>query len=292
MDWEELLKISLALALLIAPPILIAWIFRWAWKLWRPESELRGVVFYIASFAVWLLVISVLTFYWGGRSEAPREGGNESAVEEMEEESAVETRDMPAFPWPPPAASAETLIPDKWLPTKGEANLENVAFTLQRALRASKYPKWSYSSVPNGFALVSQMEQIKVDGTPSPEPARWSADLPWVANMTLIEFIRALVNSPPGYYRVIVFIVTNRPWPRTGEKPTGGEAKKWLAEGFTWLPQSIGEMPYGPDYRTTALVYEFKKVSKDANAFLVDHSATSADDHLKKAGISEWLSRR
>jgi hypothetical protein len=135
------------------------------------------------------------------------------------------------------------------------------------------------------------MEQIKADGTPSPEPARWSADLPWAANMTLIEFIRALVNSPSGYYRVIVFIVTNRPWPRTGEKPTGGEAEQWLAKGFTWLPKSIGELPYGPDYRTTALVYEFKKVSKDANAFLLEPSATSADDHLKKAGISEWLSK-
>jgi hypothetical protein len=184
------------------------------------------------------------------------------------------------------------VIPEKWLPTKGGADLDNVAVRLESALRASKYRIWSYSSVPNGFALVSQMEQIKADGTPSPEPERWSADLPWVANMTLIEFIRALVHSPPGYYRVIVFIVTNQPWPRTGEKPTGAEAEQWLAKGFNRLPESIGELPYGSDYRTTALVYEFKKVSKEAKAFLVASSATSADDHLKKAGISEWLSKR
>ncbi len=50
--------------------------------------------------------------------------------------------------------------------------------------------------------------------------------------MTLMEFVRALVNAQPGYYRVIVFIVTNQPWSRTGTKPTGVKADKWLAEGF------------------------------------------------------------
>jgi hypothetical protein len=200
-------------------------------------------------------------------------------------------RTIPAFPWPPPAASAETSIPDRWLPGKGEADLATVANTLENALRQASYRKWSYSSVPNGFALVSQMEQIKADGTPSPEPARWSADLPRVSKMTLLEFIRALVSAQPGFYRVIVFIVTDQPWSRMAEEPTGREADEWLAKGFVWLPKSIGKLPYGLDYRTTALVYEFRKDSKDAEATLVAPSQTTADDHIRKAGISEWLSR-
>lgn len=200
-------------------------------------------------------------------------------------------RSSPAFPWPPPRASAETTIPYKWLPPKGDARLADVADALENALRTAKYPKWSYSSVPNGFALVSQMEQIRVDGTPSPEPARWSADLPRVDNMTLLEFVKALTNAQPGYYRVIVFIVTDQPWSRTGEKPTGKEAEQWLAKGFTWLPDSIGTLIYEPGYRTTALVYEFKKASKDTDAVFLDPSPISADDHLKKAGIADPLSR-
>jgi len=281
MDWEEIFMIGLGLPMLIAPPILFAWIFRWTWKRLRPKSELRCLFLYTASFAVWLISLYLFMQYMAPMASPPIGSKPHPKPEAT----------MQAFPWPPPAASAETVIPDKWLPTKGGADLANVAVTLESALRESHYPKWSYSSVPNGFALISQMEQIKPDGTPSPDPARWSADLPWVANMTLIEFVRALVNAPPGYYRVIVFIVTNQPWPRTGEKPTGDEAKQWLAEGFTWLPPSIGELPYGPDYRITALVYEFKKASKDENATLIELSAISADDHLKKAGISEWLSK-
>jgi hypothetical protein len=180
------------------------------------------------------------------------------------------------------------MIPDKWLPTKGEARLADVANRLEGALKAAKYPRWSYSSVPNGFALVSKMEQIKPDGTPSPEPARWSTDLPSVAHMTFFEYMKALANVEPGYYRVIVFIVTNQPWLLTEEKPTAEEAEKWL--GSRWLPDSVGNLAYGPDYRTTALVYEFKKVSKDADATFVELSLASADDHLYKAGISASLS--
>jgi hypothetical protein len=170
--------------------------------------------------------------------------------------------------------------------------LASVAVALESALRAAKYREWSYSSVPSGFALVCQMEQIEADGTPSPEPARWSAELPQVGHMNLLQFVRALVGASPGYYRVIVFIITNQPWSRTGEKPTGREAEQWLAKGFSWLPESIGRLPYGPDYRTTAVVYEFQKVSRDANAILLKPCPTSADDHLARAGISDWLSRQ
>ena len=67
-------------------------------------------------------------------------------------------------------------------------------------------------------------------------------NLPQVANLTLLEFIKALANAQPGYYRVIVFIVANKPWLRNLEKPTGVEAKKWFDDGLSWLPPSIAEV--------------------------------------------------
>lgn len=199
---------------------------------------------------------------------------------------------MPAFPWPPPPASAETIIAQNWLPSGPEARLAEVADTLERALIAAKYRKYAYLSVPNGFALVSEMEQIGSDGTPSPEPARWSADLPPIDNMTLVEFIKALVNAQPGYYRVIVFIVTDQPRSRNGEATTGKQAETWLREGFDRLSPAIGELPYGSRYRTTALVYEFKKISNDTSAVFLEESPTHADKHLERSGISGPLSRR
>ena len=197
---------------------------------------------------------------------------------------------LPAFPWPPPPASAELRLPARWLPAIELSNLAEVASRLEEALVDARYPRWSYSSVPNGFALVAQMEQIAADGTPSPGRARWSSQMPWVSNMTILEFVRALVSAQPGYYRVIVFIVTDQPWSRAGDRPTGEEAEQWLAKGLTGLTESLGREPYGPNHRTSALVYEFRKASEEGEAILVENSLTPAKDHLFKAGIAEPLS--
>jgi hypothetical protein len=196
---------------------------------------------------------------------------------------------IPAFPWPPPAASGEADIPPNWLPPTGQpTRLSEVAQNLERALRIAKYRWWRYSSVPRGFALVTQMEQISADGTPT--SARWSTELPSVRELTLFEFIRALASAPPGYYRVIVFIVTDQPWPRSGQPATGDEARRWLTEGFNRLPAEIGDMTYDAGYKTTALVYEFTKRSKSADATQIANSPTQVQEHLKKAGIYDPLS--
>ncbi len=190
---------------------------------------------------------------------------------------------IPRFPWPPPPASAEFEIPPNRLLASGKP-LSDLAEKLERELGRAKYRKWSYSSVPSGFALVAQMEQIKPDGTPS--PARWSTNLPSVGDLTLFEIIKALASAPPGYYRVIVFIATDQPWSRSGAKPTGQKAERWLTEGYNKLPAHIGRLPYGPEFTTTAFVYEFRKPSQSADATLVENSEWPAEDHLRKAGIS------
>ena len=196
-----------------------------------------------------------------------------------------------AFTWPPPPASAETEIPAQWIRRAGQpTTLGSVAERLEQALKDARYQRWSYLSVPNGFALVAQMEQIRPDGTPSPEPARWSTNLPRAADLNLYQFIRALANAEPGYYRVIVFVVTDQPWSRTGARPTSQQAEHWLATGDNYLPPAIGALPYEPGFRTTGLVYEFKKASQKTDATFIDTSPTRAEDHLSKAGISERLS--
>ena len=308
MDWSELALGGVFMAFVVAVPLVFAWAVLRTLHWWKPERHPRRLPVYAASLLMWILLLAVLAvtnLRYG--AQAPDAGGGSGAPVGSDPGvtppvafppgvsppvASAPPPSMPAFPWPPPVASAETAVPDNWLPARGAGTLADVAAALERALGAARFPKWSYSSVPDGFALVSRIEQIRADGTPSPEPARWSADMPSVASMTLLEFIRALVNAQPGYYRVIVFIVTSRPWPRTGATPTGAEADQWLARGFNRLPESVGLLPYGPAYRTTALVYEFRKVSNGAVATLLEPSPTSAHEHMAKAGISEWLSRR
>jgi hypothetical protein len=197
----------------------------------------------------------------------------------------------PAFPWPPPRPSAECEIPSQWLPSTGEENtLGDVADALVNALRNARYRRWSFLSVPNGFALVAQMEQIRRDGTPTPEPGRWSTDVPSVRDLTLLEFVKALATSPPGHYRVIAFIVTDMAWSRTGKAPTAPDTERWIDDGLNRLPPSIGMATYVPGFATTALVYQFHKGSGNASATFVENSDLRAEDHLRGAGLAASLS--
>ncbi|TXT28866.1 MAG: hypothetical protein FD131_2809 [Rhodocyclaceae bacterium] len=84
-----------------------------------------------------------------------------------------ESPPIPQFDWPPPKASAEESIPDKWLRTGPATRLADVADKFEKALRLAHYEQRSYYAVPRGFALATQLEQIKADGTPMPGADRW-----------------------------------------------------------------------------------------------------------------------
>jgi len=201
------------------------------------------------------------------------------------------TTAVPEFPWPPPAASAEHQIRNTWL-TKGDrTKLSDVAERLEAALQDADYETWRYSSVPRGFALATQMEQIRPDGTPRSGKERFRADLPSLSDMTFVEFLKALAKAPPGHYRVIVFVVTDTPFSRSDMSPTEKEAQQWLHVGLNHLPRSIGALTYGEDYRTTAMVYEFTKPSKSSPATFVPKSPESGKIHLERAGIWDALTR-
>ena len=203
-------------------------------------------------------------------------------------EPSPPTVSMPEFPWPPPRSSAEHQIRNKWVLEGDRTTLLDVAEKLEIALGIAGFETWKYSSVPHGFALVTQIEQILPDGTPRRE--RFRTDLPSLSDLSFVEFLIALARAPSGYYRVIVFVVTDIPFSRTETAPTEGEARRWLDAGLNKLPASFSEVNYGADYRTTALIYEFRKLSTQP-ATLVSQSLSSGRVHLEKAQIWDALTR-
>lgn len=167
----------------------------------------------------------------------------------------------------------------------------DVAAKLERALSAAQFRRWSYLAVPNGFALVTQMEQIKPDGRPSTEPARWSTQMPPINQLGFFDYVRALANALPGHYRVIAFVATDQPRSRTEAPPSAATAEQWLATGLDRLPADMARAPYGEQCRTVALVYEFRKPSARTPAEFVGESRANGNLHLQRAGITEALSR-
>jgi len=200
-----------------------------------------------------------------------------------------ESAPIPQFDWPPPKASAEESIPDKWLRAGPATRLADVADKFEKALRLAHYEQRSYYAVPRGFALATQLEQIKADGTPMPGTDRWKIGTPSVGNLSLLTFIEALAQAPAGYYRAIVFVVTDAPWVQSTTAPSDEKIKGWAGGGAHALPASIGALPYGDGYRSQALIYEFRK-GTSGPAKTVLPSAVSGETHLDKGGIWEPLS--
>ena len=131
----------------------------------------------------------------------------------------------------------------------------DVNSVLKTGLLQAGYTERSYYSVPNGFALVTRLERIERNGTPSSN--RWAIGPSKLERFSLEAYLRALFTANPGHYRVIVFVVTDAPVTQSDQTLTRDEALKWLRSGAQSLPDEIAALPWNTQVTCTALIYEF-----------------------------------
>lgn len=193
---------------------------------------------------------------------------------------------VPQFPWPPPAASARETVPGSLLAAgRSLDRLGGVDTILGAALERTGYAEKSYWAVPRGFALATRLEQIDANGRPKPPPARWSAETPRLAGeFSLSAYLRALFTADPGYYRIVVFIVTDALFSESDRSVSSEEARSWVAKGLNALPESIASQPYGPSVVCTAMIYEFERRAGSEAQPLVP-SPVDAHAHLVESGL-------
>jgi hypothetical protein len=179
----------------------------------------------------------------------------------LEKEAEEPADSIPEFPWPPPEPSAQSQITREYLADSSADTtyLRDVDAKLRAAFDACGYSEKSYYSVPAGFALATRLEQINKDGTPKQPPERWAAEVQPLRKFSLKEYLTALFFGNPGYYRVIVFIVSSQPFVGADVEVTRDEAVSWLSGGMNVLPKSIGEREFSGDHYCEALIYEFEQ---------------------------------
>lgn len=201
---------------------------------------------------------------------------------------------IPEFPWPPPQASSTIVIPSQFLvySTDEIPRLRDIDERLSAAMEKCGYVEKRYYAVPDGFAVVTRLEQINSDGTPKDPPERWSMDVGPLRRFSLREYLRTLFSANPGYYRIIVFIITPHPFSQSEAKLSPDEAMYWLQDGLNVLPNSIGERVCTNEHNTTALIYEFKRLDEvDVEPNLIVPGRLTAQDHLKKSELWGSLER-
>jgi hypothetical protein len=196
-------------------------------------------------------------------------------------------RDIPKFPWPPPAASATYVLPLRSYLGEGPRTLKDADVLITKTLRTAGYVERSYYGVPEGFALVTRLEQINDNGTPKALPDRWSVEAPRLTTFSFSEYLSALFSAPHGYYRVIVFVITPVPFYQVDAQVTGAMAEAWLTHGLNGLPSSIAALPYTSDAACTALVYEFQRAQGQPSILVPGR--LDGLTHLRKSGIASAL---
>ena len=145
--------------------------------------------------------------------------------------------------------------------------------------------------MPQGFALVSQLEQINSDGTPKDATFRWTTTIAAPRVFSVSSYFHALLGATPGNYRVVVFIVTPASLTTKPNTPGFQQAQDWLTGGANKLPNPIRDWPFTADSACTALIYEFEQASRDANAIERLPSALTGQMHLQAAGLWAALQR-
>jgi serine/threonine protein kinase len=195
--------------------------------------------------------------------------------------------DYPYFPWPPPKASAKDKIPNEFLrKTKSEQIfLQDIDRRLNSALDEAGYFDKSYFAVPDGFAIVTRLEQIHTNGISKPDPQRWASEVGPLREFSISAYLRALFTSNAGYFRVIVFIVTHYPFTQADISVNRDQAVAWLHEGLDKLPRSIGRLSYSEDYSCTALIYEFEKIDDEKEAVAKIPGRHTGRKHLIKSQL-------
>jgi hypothetical protein len=197
---------------------------------------------------------------------------------------------IPEFQIPPPLASASEDVPRELLVGgKTHPLLGDVERALNAAFEQCGYGDKKYyalrdaSGVRDGFALASRLEHMNADGTANED--RWSMEEVPMRKFSINDFVRALFYARPGYYRVIVFVLTNKPLIQdTQTRVNSNQARLWTQGGANALPREMAQMEYTVDYNCTALIYEFKTLA-GGEADFVEPSEISGKTHLEKSGL-------
>lgn len=194
---------------------------------------------------------------------------------------------LPEFPWPPPSCNARLELPETAF--AGLKTLGDVERKLRLALDTRGYAQRSYFSVPNGFALVTQLEQYQsADASIRNDRTRW-LDYPVQDNFSgLLDYLKAFVVPQKGYFRLFVFVVTNRSFGGQSERVSKEQATAWLSQGFNKLPPALATAPFAEGYNVTALIYEFEVPESNRKPVQKCPSPRfDARTHLQRSGLAK-----
>lgn len=212
----------------------------------------------------------------------------------FDNDPAWEAFQKAAFPFPPPPCyqTQELLRTERFQNCK---TLGDVGKKISRAFEQMGYP-YRFMSIPNqsgtpeGFAVVTQLEQYEVNGSIIGDGRlRWH-ELPRAESFSLsLEYLKSLLFPRQAHLRVFVVLVTRQSYGAEGKRVSKKVAKAWVQEGLNRLPKTIAQKPFDPGYAVDVLVYEFEVPETNHQATQNCPCFLDARTHLRASGLDFWM---
>lgn len=188
---------------------------------------------------------------------------------------------LPILNWPLPPSSVRDVIP---LVKYKTAKVESLHQAITRILSQKGYP-YRFFTVPNGYAIVTQVEQMNGDGS-------LAARDRWILKRTSSSAwkLGTFLNGNEGWFRQFYFVINTNP----NFKDNGELFKtvtKFLTnfeEGGFVLPEEVKNTPLKNMY-LNVLVYQFyKKNGGVIRTIRKGENPLPASTHLRVLGITEF----
>jgi len=193
---------------------------------------------------------------------------------------------FPEFPSRPPQPSATDRIANSYF--GGCKTLRDIDNKLLSALSRCGYYRQSYFHVIDGFAMVTQFEQISENGKPNPEETRWVKYSSSNTN-SLADYLKNLFFARVGYFRCIVFMITDKPYSFSDQIISNKQPDEWLNGGNNILPSEVGQIAINDSYYCDVLIYEFKQTEAGAKSQLLLPSPVTGREHLDNTHLFDQL---
>jgi hypothetical protein len=110
-----------------------------------------------------------------------------------------------------------------------------------------------------------------------------------ISSLNLGQFLSGLFYADPGHYRVIVFVIAEKPFSQSpSQQLSGKQAGDLLKSGADVLPPEVAQRPVEGSH-CRALIYEFANDGNELHK--VESSHLTGKQHLEKAGLLATLEK-
>lgn len=193
---------------------------------------------------------------------------------------------LPQIPWPPlPGYQPPEALDQEWF--GGEAATGGTMYKRMKSAFSdisANFEVGLFAGPPNGFALVARMERIRENGDPFPDRARWTRA--GRAKVDFKDLLNDLFLEKPGYFRIVVFVVTDEVV-FAPSLDRDGRSLPDVSFGSQVMPDELTNMPLKGKH-IFALVYSFQRPAGQQMQIWNDGNP-STRQHLQAAGLWDRL---